>query len=73
MLHTVNLLIVESLKRYHYYYGDELKVECPHGSGVMMNLKDVAFEIEKRIVKLFLPDKDGRRPCNGKFTDKLSA
>jgi hypothetical protein len=61
----VNYLLIEALKRYNHFYGDSLKVECPTGSGVRMNLGEVAHELEKRMVKLFLPDAQGRRPCHG--------
>ncbi len=61
----VNFLIIEVLKRYHYYYGDDLTVECPTGSGNRMNLKEVSFELSQRMTKLFLPDQDGHRPCHG--------
>ena len=61
----VNYLLVEALERYHHFYGDTLKVECPTGSGVMMNLKEVAREIGNRLAHLFLPDQNGRRPFWG--------
>ena len=61
----VNYLIIESLERYHYYYGDELKVECPTGSGKMMTLLQVSQELCSRASKLFLPDEEGHRPCHG--------
>ncbi len=61
----VNYLIIEALERYHHFYGDTLKVECPTGSGQWMNLAGVAREISARLVKLFLPDKNGQRPCHG--------
>jgi len=61
----INYLIIESLNDFYQYYGDELTVECPTGSGNMMNLKEVANEIYRRISKLFLPDENGRRPING--------
>ena len=61
----VNYLFVEALERYHHFYGDELQVECPTGSGQMMNLQQVASEISRRLVGLFLADDDGRRPCHG--------
>jgi hypothetical protein len=61
----VNYLIVEALERYHHFYGDSLKVECPTGSGQMMNLKDVARELASRLSRMFLPDENGRRPCHG--------
>ncbi|XP_071495687.1 uncharacterized protein [Diadema antillarum] len=61
----VNYLIIEALERYDFFYGEAFKVECPTGSGNMMRLKDVAKEISGRIVKLFLPDETGKRPCHG--------
>jgi hypothetical protein len=61
----LNYLLAEALERYHHYYGDGLQVECPVGSGRMMNLKEVAAEIASRLVRLFLPDGTGRRPCHG--------
>jgi hypothetical protein len=61
----VNYLIVEALEKYHHYYGENLKVECPTGSGNYCTLREVANEISRRICRLFLPDKDGLRPCHG--------
>jgi glycogen debranching enzyme len=61
----VNYLLVEALERYHHFYGDHLKVECPTGSGQMMNLKEVASELASRLTRLFLADESGRRPCHG--------
>jgi Mannosylglycerate hydrolase MGH1-like glycoside hydrolase domain len=61
----VNYLLIEALERYHHFYGDALKVECPTGSGRMLDLKEVADEIARRLVALFLPDAAGRRPCHG--------
>jgi hypothetical protein len=61
----VNYLLIEALKRYHHYYGDTLLVECPTGSGVKMDLGQVAEELERRLCTLFLPDAQGRRPCHG--------
>jgi hypothetical protein len=61
----INFLLVESLERYHHFYGDDLKVECPTGSGVWMNLGEVADFLSKRIAGLFLPDAQGNRPCHG--------
>ena len=61
----INFLIIESLSDFYQYYGDDLKVECPTGSGNMMNLKEVASELYRRISKIFLPDENGRRPGNG--------
>jgi Mannosylglycerate hydrolase MGH1-like glycoside hydrolase domain len=61
----MNYLLVEALERYYHFYGDDLLVECPTGSGRFMNLQGVAREIARRLVALFLPDADGRRPCHG--------
>lgn len=61
----VNYLLLEALERYHHFYGDALKVECPTGSGRMMNLRQVAQEIAARLARPFLPDRSGRRPCHG--------
>ena len=61
----VNYLLIEALQRYHHFYGDTLKVECPTGSGRTMHLGQVAEEIARRLVTLFLPDAAGRRPCHG--------
>jgi hypothetical protein len=61
----VNFLLVEALERYHHFYGDELTVECPVGSGRRLNLKQVALELEQRLARTFLADGSGRRPCHG--------
>jgi len=61
----VNYLIIEALKRYHHYYGASLTVECPTGSGHRMHLGEVADELERRLVSLFMPDARGRRACHG--------
>ena len=63
---TVNFLIIETLERYYYFYGDDLKVECPTGSGVQMNLLQVSHELCRRVNSLFVPSSEsGRRPCHG--------
>jgi len=61
----VNYLLIESLQKFHYYYGDSFTVECPTGSGQMMTLWEVAAEISKRLSRIFLRDADGRRPVHG--------
>jgi len=61
----LNYLLVEALKRHHYFYGDDLKVECPTGSGHWVTLRQAAEEIERRLTRLFLPDEHGARPCHG--------
>ena len=59
----VNWLLIEALDKYHDFYGESFKVECPVGSGVMLNLKEVADEIARRLTKLFVVE-DGKRPVN---------
>lgn len=61
----LNILLIESLQKYHYYYGDDLKVECPTGSGNYMNLWDVAAELSQRLVRIFEEDDENRRPVFG--------
>jgi len=61
----MNFLIIESLERYHHFYGDRLTVELPTGSGRRVSLGEAAREIAKRLTRLFLPDEEGRRPCHG--------
>ncbi|MCU0604055.1 MAG: hypothetical protein MUC33_15495 [Desulfobacterales bacterium] len=61
----VNYLLIEALERYHHYYGDRFKVECPTGSGNYLTLQGVADEISRRLVSLFLPDADGGYPFYG--------
>lgn len=61
----VNYLLIESLQRFHHYYGDEFKIECPTGSGRYMTILEVADEISRRLVRLFLRDDSGRRPAFG--------
>ena len=61
----MNFLILEALERYHHFYGDELQVECPTGSGQRVTLAEAAHVIQQRLASLFLPDAQGRRPCHG--------
>ena len=61
----VNYLIIESLQKFHYYLGDDYKVECPTGSGRMATLWEVAAEISRRLTRIFLRGPDGRRPVYG--------
>ena len=60
----VNYLLIESLRRFHQYYGESFRVECPTGSGHLMNLNEVADEISRRLVSTF-QRKDGHRPVLG--------
>jgi hypothetical protein len=61
----VNFLLIESLRRFHAYYGAELTVECPIGAGYNATLDEVADHLCQRLVGLFLRDADGRRPVFG--------
>ncbi|HSW86697.1 MAG TPA: glucosidase [Rhabdochlamydiaceae bacterium] len=61
----INMLIIESLQKFHYYFGDDFKVECPTGSGKWMNLWEVSHEIASRLSRLFMRDEQGRRPIFG--------
>ncbi|TFK74071.1 glycoside hydrolase family 63 protein [Pluteus cervinus] len=62
---ATNFLLIESLQRFYQYYGDELQIECPTGSGEYMNLVSVAEEIQHRIIHIFGRDGEGRRATNG--------
>jgi hypothetical protein len=61
----VNFLIIQALREYHLYYGNQFQVECPTGSGNMMTLEEVAKEISRRVTHIFLRDGDGKRPVFG--------
>jgi hypothetical protein len=61
----VNYLLIESLQKFHYYLGDEYKVECPAGSGQRATLWEVAGEVSRRLTRIFLRGADGRRPVYG--------
>jgi hypothetical protein len=63
----VNYLIIENMRRFHQFYGDALKIECPTGSGVMLSLDEIADELSHRLIKLFLRGADGRRPVYGHY------
>ncbi|MCH7771219.1 MAG: glucosidase, partial [Bacteroidetes bacterium] len=62
----MNFLIIESLQRFHHYYGDDFKVEYPTNSGKYITINEIANELSKRLVKIFLKDNNGRRPVYGK-------
>lgn len=61
----MNYLLIEALERYRHYWGDDLQVEFPAGSGNLMNLGQIAHEITRRLTRLFLPEENGRRACFG--------
>ncbi len=61
----VNFLIIESLQKFHHYYGDDFKVEYPTGSGNLLTINDIADELARRVTKIFLNDEHGKRPVFG--------
>ncbi|MDO6516363.1 MGH1-like glycoside hydrolase domain-containing protein [Zobellia uliginosa] len=70
----MNYLFISTFKEYHNYFGDNLKYAYPSGSDNQLNLKEIAFEISKRLIGIFQKDEDGKRPVNllhdKKYTDK---
>lgn len=64
----VNYLLIESLQKFHYFLGDEFKVEYPTGSGRPMTLWQIACELSRRLTHIFLRDRDGLRPVFGGTT-----
>ncbi len=61
----VNALLIRALLNFYLYYGDNFKIECPTGSGKMMNLFEVSKEIADRLARIFTRDEHGRRPVYG--------
>ena len=61
----MNFLIIESLQRFHHYYGDDFKVEYPTHSGNYLTLHEISVELARRLIRLFLRDEKGRRPVFG--------
>ena len=61
----INTLIIRALQNFYLYYGDNFKIECPTGSGNMMNLFEVSKEIADRLTRIFTRDEQGRRPVYG--------
>jgi hypothetical protein len=61
----INYLLIEALQKFHHYYGDDFKVECPTGSGAKLTLWEVADDLSRRLIGLFLRGPDGRRPVLG--------
>jgi len=60
-----NFLLIESLQRFHHYYGDDFKVEYPTNSGKYSTLNEISIELSKRLARIFLRDENGRRPVFG--------
>jgi hypothetical protein len=61
----INTLIIRALQNFYLYYGDNFKVECPTGSGNMMNLHEVSKELADRLTRIFTLDENGQRPVFG--------
>jgi hypothetical protein len=59
----INYLLIEALQRYHLFYGDAFTMEFPTGSGKRLNLDQIAKELARRLVSLFMPDAKGQRPA----------
>src|SRR5208337_2796955 len=58
----LNYLLIESLQKFHHYYGDDFKIECPTGSGRYLTINEVATELGRRLTRLFTRNEQGRRP-----------
>ena len=67
----INYLLIEALQKFHHYYGDDFRVECPTGSGKFLPLDAVADELSNRLIKLWLRDEKGARPFAGRLGDSL--
>jgi hypothetical protein len=61
----LNFLLIESLQKFHHYYGDDFRIECPTGSGINLTIDQVAAELSRRLYRLFLRGEDGARPFQG--------
>lgn len=68
----VNFLLIESLEKFHHYYGDDFRVECPVGSGIYLTLEQTANELAVRLTRIFLKDASGVRPVFGRHPRMLS-
>jgi hypothetical protein len=61
----LNVMLIRALLNFYAYYGDNFKIECPTGSGKLMNLFEVSKEIADRLTRIFMRDERGRRPVYG--------
>jgi hypothetical protein len=68
----INYLIIEALQKFHHYYGDDFKIECPAGSGKFMTILEVSCELARRLALLFMKGEDGQRPVL-KYHPKLAS
>ena len=69
----INYLLIESLQKFHHYYGDDFKVECPTGSGRYLTLNEIANELSNRLIQIWLRDQNGVRPFTRASGDALAA
>ena len=69
----INYLLIESLQKFHHYYGDDFKIECPTGSGRYETLDGIANELSNRLIQLWLRDANGDRPFARASGDALDA
>jgi hypothetical protein len=69
----INYLLIESLQKFHHYYGDDFKVECPTGSGEFVTLDEIANELSNRLIKIWLRDENSERPFARSCGDSLGA
>jgi hypothetical protein len=63
----LNYLLIESLQKFHHYYGDDFRIECPTGSGTFVSIGQAATEIATRLTRIFLKDNQGRRPVFSQY------
>lgn len=68
----INFLIIEAMQRFHHYYGDDFKIECPVGSGTMVTIQEAARELATRLTGIFKADDKGHRPVYGEY-EKLQS
>jgi hypothetical protein len=64
----MNYMLIDALRRFYSFYGDDFTVECPTGSGQLMTLHEVGEELSRRLMRIFLRDEQGNRPFNGSNT-----
>ena len=61
----INFLLIESLQKFHHYYGDDFRVECPTGSNTYLTLREISDLLSRRLISLFRLDERGHRPYLG--------
>jgi hypothetical protein len=66
----INYLMIESLRRFHHYYGGDFRIEHPTGSGILCTFDEIADDLSQRLIALFERDSTGQRPCNGSYQQR---